>query len=63
MKRIPDDWHVALIHPWYNKGPKNDINNYRGITPLPTTYKIFSKLHFNRLEPHADSKLGKFQGR
>lgn len=59
---IPEDWLVALIHPLHKKGSKTDVNNYRGISLLPVTYKIFSKLLLNRLEPQIDSKLGEYQG-
>jgi Reverse transcriptase (RNA-dependent DNA polymerase). len=61
-EKIPEDWLVALIHPLHKKGPKTDVNNYRGISLLPVTYKIFSKLLLNRLEPQIDPKLGEYQG-
>lgn len=38
------------------------MSNYRGISLLPVTYKIFSKLLLNRPEPHVDPKLGEYQG-
>lgn len=61
-EKIPMDWLTALIHPLHKKGPKNDVNNYRGISLLPVTYKIFSRLLLNRLEPQVDSLLGEYQG-
>jgi hypothetical protein len=42
---VPLDWKSACVTPLYkNKGDKNDINNYRGISVLPPIAKIFEKL-------------------
>ena len=41
---IPFDWKSACVTPLYkNKGDKNDVNSYRGISVLPPIAKIFEK--------------------
>lgn len=58
---LPPDWTVAVIHPLHKKGDKRDLNNYRGISLLPVTYKILSRLLLNRMEPLLDQHLGEYQ--
>jgi len=45
----------------YNKWDKTDCNNYRGISLLPTTYKIFSNILPSRLIPYAEEVIGDHQ--
>jgi hypothetical protein len=42
---------VSIIVPIYKKGDKS--SNYRGISLLPTTYKILSNVLMSRLTPYA----------
>jgi len=37
---VPEEWKESINLPIYKKGNKKDYNNYRGISILPTTYKI-----------------------
>jgi hypothetical protein len=46
----------------YPKGDKTDCNNYRGISLLPTTYKILSNILLSRLIPYAEKITGDHQG-
>jgi hypothetical protein len=39
-----------------------DCNNYRGISLLPTTYKILSNILLSRLIPYAEEIMGDHQG-
>ena len=39
---LPGEWKELIIAPIHKKGDKIDFNNYRGISVLPTTYKILS---------------------
>lgn len=59
---LPNDWTSALIHPLHKKGDISDINNYRGISLIPVTYKILSKALLSRAEPQLDPQLGEYQG-
>ena len=43
--KFPVEWKSAIVTPLYkNKGQKNDLNNYRGISVLPPIAKIFEKI-------------------
>ena len=45
LEKIPDEWKCAIVLPLYkNKGDKNDINNYRGISILSPIVKIFERI-------------------
>ena len=50
-KEWPEEWKELMIVPAYKKGDKTDCSNYRGISLLPTTYKILSKILPSRLNP------------
>jgi len=52
-KELLDEWKESIIVPIY-KGNKTDCNNYRGISLLPTTYKVLSNILLSRLTPFAD---------
>jgi hypothetical protein len=47
--------------PIYKKGDKTDCSNYRGISLLPTTYKILSNILLLRLIPYAEEIIGDHQ--
>lgn len=47
---LPDEWLVGTIVPIYkNKGDKDDVNNYRGITLFSCMSKLFTSLINERL--------------
>ena len=52
---------VSIIVPIHKKGDKTDCNNYRGISLLPTTYKILSNILLSRLIPYAEENIGDHQ--
>lgn len=58
---IPDDWKKAIICPIYKKGDKLTCKNYRGISLLSTSYKTFTTLVKQKLEPIAESLIGEYQ--
>ena len=52
-EKLPEEWKESIIVPIHKKGDKTDFNNYRGISLLPTTYKILSNIVLSRLIPYA----------
>ena len=52
-EKLPEKWKELIIVPIHKKGDKTDCNNYRGISLLPTTYKILSNILLSRLIPYA----------
>lgn len=46
---LPESWKRTRVHTIYKKGDENDPDNYRGISLLPTMYKIMSKIIARRL--------------
>ena len=40
---FPTEWKTAKVNPIYKSGSKNDVNNYRPISLLPTLSKIIEK--------------------
>ena len=49
QKQIPDQWRVSKVIPLFKKGNPNMIENYRPISNLCSTSKIFEKLILHRL--------------
>jgi len=56
-EELPEEWKESIIVPIY-KGDKTDCNNYRGISLLPTTYKILSNILLSRLIPYTEEVIG-----
>ena len=44
LKQVPIEFKTAVVTPFFKKGDKNDLNNYRGISVLPPVSKIFEKI-------------------
>ena len=47
--------------PIYKKGNKTDCSDYRGISLLPTTYKILSSILLSSLTPYTEEIIGDHQ--
>ena len=60
-EELREEWNELIIVPIYKKGDKTDCSNYRGISLLPTTYKILSKILLSRLTPYAEEINGDHQ--
>ena len=59
-EELPEEWKESIILPIYNKGDKTDFSNYRGISLLPTMFKILSNILLSRLTPYAEEIIGNF---
>ena len=57
-EKLPEERKESIIIPIHKKGDKTDCNNYRGISLLPTTYKILSNILLSRLIPYAKEIIG-----
>jgi len=60
-EELPEEWKGSIIVPIHKKGDKTDCNNYRGISLLPTTYKILSNSLLSRLILYAEEVIGDHQ--
>ena len=60
-EKLPEEWKESIILPIHKKGDKTDCNNYRGISLLPTSYKILSNILLSRLIPYAKEIIGDHQ--
>lgn len=57
-EELSEEWNKAIVVPLHKKGDKLSCNNYRGISLLNTTYKVFSQILLGRLQPFADECMG-----
>jgi len=53
-EKLPEQWKELIIVPIYKKGNKTDCSNYRGISLLPTTYKILSNILLSKSTPYTE---------
>jgi len=60
-EKLPEEWKESIIVPIHKKVDKTDCSNYRGISLLPTTYKILSNILLSRLIPYAKKIIGDHQ--
>jgi len=60
-EKLPEEWKDLIIVPIHKKGDKIVCNNYRGISRLPTTYKILSNILLSRLIPYVTEIIGDHQ--
>ena len=45
----PDDWKVAKVFPLFKSGERNDPNNFRPISVLPTIARVFERLVYKQM--------------
>jgi hypothetical protein len=57
---LPQQWKESTNVATYKKGDKTDFGNYRGLSLLPTTYKMLSII-FVRLTAYVDEIIGDHQ--
>jgi hypothetical protein len=58
IRELPEEWKESIIVPIHKKGDKTDCNNYKGISLLPTTYKILSNILLSLLIPYPEGIIG-----
>jgi sorting nexin-29 len=58
---MPDQWKESIIVPIHKTGDKTNCNNYRVISLLSTSYKIFSNILPSLLGPYIDEIIGDHQ--
>ena len=55
---FPDDLKVGKVFPVHKSGERDDLNNYRPITVLPTIARVFERLLYDQMYTyHAENKL------
>jgi exonuclease III len=57
----PEDWRKAIIVPLYKKGDKSVCDNWRGISLLSVTGKVYAHLLLERLVAAVDGKISETQ--
>jgi hypothetical protein len=57
-EELPHQWKESIVTSIHKKGDKTESSNYRGISLLPTSYKIVSNILLSRLIPYADGIIG-----
>ena len=55
---MPDEWLEGVIVPLHKKGDKLVRENFRRIALLNAAYKVYARVLYNRLQPHAETILG-----
>jgi len=60
-EQIPSDWKRAIIVPIHKKKDKMECNNYRGVSLLCHSSKIFSRILLNRLRKRTEEILSEEQ--
>jgi len=55
--QIPQEWETGMMINILKKGTKSKCKNYRGITLLPTVYKLFVYIIKNRLNEHLEVEM------
>jgi sorting nexin-29 len=54
--QIPQDWETGIVINIYKKGSKSKYENYRGMTLLPTAYKMFTNIMKNKLNAYLEEE-------
>ena len=57
----PEDWRKDLICPLNKKGDKTECSNYRGISLMSHSFKVYERILEKRLREYIEPKLGEWQ--
>jgi len=60
-EELLEEWKESIIVPLNKKGDKTDCSNYRSISLLSATYKLFSTILLSNLTPYAEEIIGDHQ--
>ena len=60
--QMPQEWETGMVINIHKKGTKSKCENYRGITLLPTAYKLFTNIIKNRLNEHVEEMVEEQSG-
>lgn len=55
-KGWPEDWKEGLVVPIKKKGEGKEVGDYRGVTLIPTLYKIYASVLAEDLEKEIKNK-------
>jgi len=55
--QMSQEWETGMTINIRKKGTKSKCENYRGITLLPTSYKLFANIMKNRLNEHVEDEM------
>jgi len=55
--QMPQEWERGMVINIHKKGTKSKCENYRGITLLPTAYKLSANIIKNRLNEHLEDEM------
>jgi len=61
QEKIAWEWSEGILCPIYKEGDRKQCNNYRGISLLNITYKIFAILLYSRLSTIIEPEIGNYQ--
>jgi hypothetical protein len=51
MEEFSEEWKESISVPTDRKGNKTDCSNYRGISLVPTMYRIIPNILLSKLTP------------
>jgi len=54
--QMPQEWEKGIVVNIHKKGTKSKCENYRGITLMPTAYKLFAIIIKSRLNEHLENE-------
>jgi len=54
---MPQEWETGMVINIHKKGTKSKCETYRGITLLPTAYKLFANIIRNKLNEYLGDEM------
>ena len=55
--QMPQQWETGMVINIHKKGTKSKCENYRGISLLPTAYKLFANIIKRRLNEYLEDEM------